>query len=120
MTEQSAPEQTVTDLAAVRTATEAAWRVSQDRSHEISRILNSESTRALMRAVRDDDNIDWLEFLREAGGAHGLADHLTPTGEPDLERVRATVDRVFYRHSETEYQGGVTFKRYPKNRPPRG
>lgn len=120
MTEQSAPEQTVTDLAAVRTATEAAWHASQARSHEISRILNSASTRALARAVADDDNIGWLEFLREAGGAHGLADYLTPDGAPDLDRVRATVDVVFHRYSETEYQGGVTFRRHPKNRPSRG
>jgi hypothetical protein len=120
MTEQTAPEtETASETAAPQRDPNAAWLVARDRSHEITRILNSESTHALQRAVREDDNVDWREFLREAGGALKLADYLTADGQPDLDRVRETVDRVFHRDSETEYAGGMIMRRFPKNRPPR-
>ena len=98
---------------------DAAFLASQKRQHEISSILNSPTTQALMRAVREDGNVTWLEFLREVRAEH-LADYLGEDGEPDMDRVRETVDRVFYRTASTTYRGGVTFQRHPKNRPPRG
>lgn len=57
-------------------------------------ILSSHGARVLRQVIRDDGNgIEWLEFLREVGAEH-LPDYLTDDGEPDMNRIRATLDRL--------------------------
>jgi len=90
---------------------------SQRRANEIADLMNSDSAHEVQKYLAVDDNgVTWRELMTEIGGVQHLHEYLTSDGHPDPARINPVIDRIFERTAVAEYAGGMTMRRYPKNR----
>lgn len=96
---------------------ERRYRESIERNSLIDRTWASREVREIRELIRDDGNVDWPTFVTFAGGILVVAAMVDEHGRPDTDRIIAAVDELFAKGAVTEYAGGITMTRRPRNRP---
>lgn len=96
---------------------ERRYRESIERNSLIDRTWASREVREIRELVRDDGNVDWTTFVTHCGGILNVAAMVDERGRPDTDRIIPLVDELFAKHAVTEYAGGITMTRRPRNRP---
>lgn len=98
---------------------ERMQRESRERAAAIDAAFQSPEAQAIRKMIQDDGNVDWTEFVKSCdGGILAVVEMVDEQGRPDAKRIIPLVDALFEKHfGETEMQGGVIFRRHPRNRP---
>lgn len=96
---------------------ERRYRESIERNSLIDRTWASREVREIRELVRNDANVDWPTFVTHCGGILNVAAMVDEHGRPDTDRIIPLVDELFAKSAVTEYAGGITMTRQPKNRP---
>lgn len=96
---------------------ENQYRDSIERQSRIDRAWASPAVAAIRELIRADGNVDWPEFVSHCGGILKVAAMVDGNGKPDTDRLIPLVDELFSKYAVTEYAGGLTMTRKPKNRP---
>lgn len=121
MTEQQSPETlTADDAQEILARIERQDRERRERRDQIDRAWQSPEAAAVMRFVRDDDNLpgwDLRELASKAGGILELTAMVDADGNPDPARLVPFIDGIFEETARTNLKGGMTMTRRPKNRP---
>jgi len=112
-----APALTQEDRTNLLAQLEQRQRESHDRVRKIDEAWGSPEAQKIREVVREDGNVDWAEFVKFCGGILEVVQMVDEYGLPDTDRIIPKVDELFNKDSEKEFQGGVTFRRHPRNRP---
>lgn len=115
-------EQRLTDDQADDILAQIQRRDRENREHrdQIDRAWESRQAKAITEFVRDDGNLpgyDLREIAVRAGGILNLVAMVDENGDPDPEQLVPLIDRIFNETAVTEYKGGMTMTRKPRNRP---
>jgi hypothetical protein len=96
---------------------ERQQREHRERAHQIDMAWQSTEAQKIRDVIRADGNVDWPDFVKHVGGILEAVTMVDEYGLPDTDRIIPKVDELFHKDSEKEFQGGVTFRRHPRNRP---
>lgn len=92
-------------------------REHREKEHAIDKAWHSKEAKKIHEVIREDGNVDWRQFVTHCGGILNVVAMVDEFGLPDTDQIIPKVDELFSKDSETEYQGGVIFRRHPRNRP---
>jgi hypothetical protein len=92
-------------------------REHNEHVHQIDKAMHSAEADKIRNLIREDGNVEWMEFVKHCGGILNVVAMVDEYGLPDTDQIIPKVDELFHKHSEQECQGGVIFRRHPRNRP---
>lgn len=103
--------------AAMRRRLDQQQRESIERASKVQAAWSSWEAEVVREVVRADGNVDWREFVSHAGGIMRVCELVDAEGRADTTRIIPLVDELFGKTAVTEYKGGMTVTRQPRNRP---
>lgn len=104
-------------LAAARERLERGQRESLEASRKIDKAHASPEAEKIRDIVREDGNVDWIEFVKHCGGILNVVEMVDEYGLPDTDRIIPKVDELFDKYVQAERDRGSISVRRPSNRP---
>jgi hypothetical protein len=119
MTEQTTPQAPAQqpEQEDVLARLERIQRESRERVAQIERAFRSPEAEKIRELVRDDGNVEWLEFVKHCGGILKVVEMVDAYGLPDTDRIIPKIDELFNKWAQAEVDRGSVFRRRPANRP---
>lgn len=92
-------------------------RKSREQATQIEAAWRSGEVAKIREIVREDGNVDWVEFVKHCGGILNVVAMVDDYGLPDTDQIIPKVDELFKKWAQIEVDSGSVFRRHPGNRP---
>lgn len=93
-------------------------REHREKTARMNAARKSSEFQKVRKVVEEDENVAWPDFLNHVGGILEVVQLVDETGMPDVDRIVSSIDELFDKlYAKQEFQGGVVFRRKPRNRP---